>query len=420
MKITNMYITGYKNLIDCNLQPSGIHAITGCNSSGKSNLIEVVAFVSKLISASDELRSRIFEEGRSPTNTPWFPKVRSEKENIDLNFELDSIVSVNNVEWEVQYCLEVEKAILDESFYPDLSNGIKSEKIYIKKVGQPGRKRLHVNRKLDGTTKVVYEKAVRKELNFKTRRDMSALQALEVREADDFFNNFPIIANFRRSLIWSSTMRLDPYALTKYPLRGKKASARGRIGPIVQRFDLYALLKYIKEDEDVWENFSFWMKKLADIDRVSPTEFKLDDGSETGKEEIRRFVLIAQQGRFLVPDELSMGSAMILGILSSLFTLPLWGAPILIEEPESYLHPKAISDLIILLRDFSEDNTLIFSTHSPVALNSLRPEEVTLMKPVSTGFYTTKKVKDIKEAVAALNRGFMSFGDLLQTDFETN
>lgn len=420
MKISNIYITGYKNLIDCNLQPSGIHAITGCNSSGKSNLIEVIAFVSALLSASDEFRSRLLNDGYSPTESTWFPKVTNENDNIDLHFEIDSIVSVDHVEWEITYILMIEKPIFKKSLLLEGRGRIKSEKVYIKKLGQPGKKRLHVDRKPDGNTKVVLEKAVRKKLKFKTRKDMSVLHALEVREADDFFDNFPIIANFKQSLVSSSTMRLDPHALIRHSLRGKTTQFKKVPGQIVKQFDLYGLLKNIEKDKSTWKDFISWVKRLADIDTVYPREVDISNGKETGKEEVRNFVFISQHGRIMLPGELSMGSAMILGILSSLYSLPLWGAPIILEEPESYLHPKAITDLIILLRSFSEENTLIFSTHSPVALNSLNPEEVTLMKQVSKGFFTTIKVKEIKEAVDALNRGFMSFGDLLQTNFETS
>jgi predicted ATPase len=115
-----------------------------------------------------------------------------------------------------------------------------------------------------------------------------------------------------------------------------------------------------------------------------------------------------------------MGATVIVGYLTVLFTLVRRGGAALFEEPENYLHPKAIVELIRLFREFSEDHTIIFSTHSPVALNSLQPNEVTVMRSDKHGFVATQRVSDISEAVAALDRGYLSFGDLLQTDYAAN
>lgn len=41
------------------------------------------------------------------------------------------------------------------------------------------------------------------------------------------------------------------------------------------------------------------------------------------------------------------------------------------------------------------------------------------MRPVGDGFVSIKNVSEIKEAIEALDRGFVSFGDLLQTDYAT-
>ena len=52
----------------------------------------------------------------------------------------------------------------------------------------------------------------------------------------------------------------------------------------------------------------------------------------------------------------------------------------LIEEPETFLHPSAQNDLLIALRELSDDNQVIITTHSPVFTGATHLESVILCK----------------------------------------
>lgn len=52
----------------------------------------------------------------------------------------------------------------------------------------------------------------------------------------------------------------------------------------------------------------------------------------------------------------------------------------LIEEPETFLHPSAQSDLLSALRELSDDNQVIITTHSPVFAGATNIESVILCK----------------------------------------
>lgn len=55
-------------------------------------------------------------------------------------------------------------------------------------------------------------------------------------------------------------------------------------------------------------------------------------------------------------------------------------AAILVEEPENGLHPARIAEVIRTLRRVSENGPqVIIATHSPLVVNELRPEEVTVV-----------------------------------------
>jgi ABC-type branched-subunit amino acid transport system ATPase component len=54
-------------------------------------------------------------------------------------------------------------------------------------------------------------------------------------------------------------------------------------------------------------------------------------------------------------------------------------AVILIEEPENGLHPARIHDVVRILRAISKTTQVVIATHSPLVINELQPDEVTVL-----------------------------------------
>ncbi|MCK6529757.1 AAA family ATPase [Myxococcota bacterium] len=55
-------------------------------------------------------------------------------------------------------------------------------------------------------------------------------------------------------------------------------------------------------------------------------------------------------------------------------------APVLlVEEPENGLHPARIADVVRVLREISRDTQVVLATHSPLVVNELGPEEVSVV-----------------------------------------
>lgn len=52
---------------------------------------------------------------------------------------------------------------------------------------------------------------------------------------------------------------------------------------------------------------------------------------------------------------------------------------LLIEEPENGLHPARIADVVKVLREVSKTTQVVMATHSPLVVNELQPDEVTLV-----------------------------------------
>jgi len=54
-------------------------------------------------------------------------------------------------------------------------------------------------------------------------------------------------------------------------------------------------------------------------------------------------------------------------------------AIVLIEEPENGLHPARIAEVMRVLREVSQRTQIVIATHSPLVINELRPDEVTIV-----------------------------------------
>lgn len=411
MIIKRLFTSGYKNLKNCTISPTGIHALTGCNGSGKSNFLEVPEFVASLFSESDEQRERLLK-GHSPLGGEWFPFVNNKEEINPFVFELSASINVQGIEWDIDYSLEIEIPNFVSTYEYEGTAKISAEKIKIKQSSKPGQMKTILTRD-DNITLVLFENSRRK-LEFKTKSDMSSLQVIEVRQADDYEINFPVLSEFHKAFLAINLLKLNPDKLISASNRQSSAAFQSKPGSTIDFLPFHSLLQEIKKDLDLWKRLLVWLKRLCNIDDIS---FELEATGEDSSNKIGKYVFIHQQDRVLFPGELSTGCAMLLGLLIAAHSfLPMSGSVIL-EEPETYLHPKAIIDLITLLREISETNSVIFSTHSPVALNSMHPNEVTVMEVLPNGFVTTRNVSEIREAIETLNRGYISFGDLLQSNF---
>lgn len=419
MIIKKIYVDGYKNLSNCEIEPSRLHAITGVNGSGKSNLLEIFQFITTLITGDDTVRDRILLHGKSPSGMQWFPSYVSDtSKQFPFRFQIECEIAVDKELWLVSYSIEIAKPIVQKDRYSLVGQGIIScEEVSIKKLGKPGPAKMILTRNVEGHVTLHAELGVRKKSMFNTKRNMSAIQALEVREADDFVENYPVLNQFKIGLISSTIVKLNFTEMLQISdSEYEHKFYESKIGASVSGFSLHDSIKIIEENEVDWKEYKFWLKTLCNIDKVDAYS-PVDSDS---KSSMRKLVLITREDQILIPNELSTGNMVLLGLVTALFSFLRGSGVVIFEEPETYIHPKALIDLIDLLRIVSEVKTVLFSTHNPVALNSLNADEVTLMKLSGHGRYTAVPVDEIEEASSAISRGYLSFGDLLQSNFMTD
>jgi ABC-type cobalamin/Fe3+-siderophores transport system ATPase subunit len=62
---------------------------------------------------------------------------------------------------------------------------------------------------------------------------------------------------------------------------------------------------------------------------------------------------------------------------------------VLVEEPENGLHPSRIAEIVRVLREVAKTSQVILATHSPLVLNELEPNEVTVLTRDEHGTHAT-------------------------------
>jgi len=89
---------------------------------------------------------------------------------------------------------------------------------------------------------------------------------------------------------------------------------------------------------------------------------------------------------------------------------------LLVEEPENGLHPSRIKDIMKVLREISKTTQVLIATHSPLVINELKEDEVSVVwrdDEEGTKVIPIKDTKNFKERskVYALGELWLSYAD---------
>jgi energy-coupling factor transporter ATP-binding protein EcfA2 len=129
-----------------------------------------------------------------------------------------------------------------------------------------------------------------------------------------------------------------------------------------------------------------------------------------------RFVT-SGDGKEMAASQASDGMLLLLAYLT-VSNLPLPPKLLLIEEPENGIHPKRFKELIQLLRSITErerwPTQVILTTHSPLVLNLLRPEEVTLCRRNEVRDVETRRLDSSKPV--SEQSDFFTLGEIWTLD----
>ena len=137
---------------------------------------------------------------------------------------------------------------------------------------------------------------------------------------------------------------------------------------------------------------------------------QLKNVSETEK----ALEIVLTSGKVIPTETLSEGLLFYLAFLALEYLEPC--AVLLVEEPENGLHPSRIRDVVKTLRKVSEHCQVLVATHSPLVVNELGPEEVTVVtRDAERGTITTPMKKSAhfeeRSKIYALGELWLSYAD---------
>jgi ABC-type uncharacterized transport system ATPase subunit len=124
--------------------------------------------------------------------------------------------------------------------------------------------------------------------------------------------------------------------------------------------------------------------------------------------------LTLTDGTEVGPEEMSEGMLYWLAFAVIEYLRPV--GILLIEEPENGLHPSRIAEVMRILRDVSKWTQVLMATHSPLIINELKPEEVTIVTrtpeagTICTPMTATKNFAE-RSKIYALGELWLSYAD---------
>ena len=406
MKITEVQVKGYKNLIDCTALLGDFNVIVGPNNSGKSNFLEIFELVARLCLFSVENRDRLFA-GNSlddqGTTIPHAPQNSSMPLEIKLGFETrkDSKKFIYSYELGIQRdCTEKTAGkFIKERFSGKKASKTGVAKVYLKRFEKffsiSGSKKKHP---LDSQA--------------------SMLDAIRVYypEPKDRLSE---IGDFLYLLLDATISPI--FALNPQSLRDFLTEEIKHIGFRNDILGLAYTVDKLHEDDIVFSLFRETACNILDLDDIKFQAQDIpmpsaDDKKAKKTERIRSLFIQKRGADYVSISECSDGTWMVLAILAAVLS-DKDHSLICIEEPENDLHPAALAKLIEFLKDQSSKKQLLITTHSPYLLNCVRPEDVIVALPDENAATVFKKPKDIKKINKLLKSGFMSLGDLLVDNF---
>lgn len=411
MKLKQIRVDGYKNLINCVVELGDFNVLVGPNNSGKSNLLEALHVLSLISFGGPDDKKRILG-GFTLRPSVGFSSshlIVHKDKPITIGVTFEEVV--DDILWIADYDVTIRCSLSE-----DEKGTIVSELLTAKTHGRSGRKTNYISRK-EGLFSILTRSGRKKE--HRITQDNSCLSALPSLYPDP--KELPQeLLEFYRAI--ELLARTPIFVLSPSELR-RQMDKETPIGDFwVSGFDIDSVLDSIKEEGAYYELFRESICDIMALESVNlhvdvkKTPSKKKEGN--GAEKRIRCVFVERRGdRPSLIEEYSDGTLVIAAILAALCYKKRRGPILCLEELETCLHPAALEKLLRFLQDHSDKWPVLITTHSPYVLNGVNPEDVNVAVVDETGATSFERVKNSLQLRDFLNKGLMSFGDLLRDDF---
>ena len=391
MKINYLEIKGFKSIQNVELKDvSPFMVLAGANGTGKSNFVDALAFLSKVI---DMGVSKAISEFGSIENL-ISPKHKAGDISYKIEFEIEKQI----YQYEIMIALK------------NIASRVKEESLKILKSGEI----------IFDSDKIRNELEAKKESNTSDNLIgaglLGALGGLiwgamkdsdqigqdiingvatgiglklltdEKYSSDDSFlrqnKEFQGLKNVK-------IFRIDPFTIKNRRSTGNNPGELNRDGS-----NIAAVLEKLEKDNELREQIIEWMSVIVpEMKKVSVRTQNIDSSKGLFFEE--------DSGNRFPAHMVSDGTIYALCLLVAVLTRVKQPGITIIEEPERGLHPKAISELIGFIREYaSPHHPIILTTHSESVVRSLELEELYFVSK-SQG---KTQIKDVRKSGVDKNK----------------
>lgn len=391
MKINYLKISGFKSIQNVEIKDvSSFMVLAGANGTGKSNFVDALAFLSKVI---DMGVSKAVSEFGGVENLIG-PKHNSGNISYKIEFEIEEQV--------YQYEISI--------FLNNLISRISSESLKILKDGQiifdsdKVREKLEVNQESNTSGDLIGAGL------------LGALGGLiwsELKDSDqigkDIINGVAIGIGLKlltdekyssdesflrqnkefQGLRNVKIFRIDPFTIKNRRSTANNPGELNRDGS-----NIATVLEKLEKDNELREQIIEWMSVIVpEMKKVSVKTQNIDNSKGLFFEE--------DSGDPFPAHMVSDGTIYALCLLVAVLTRVKQPGITIIEEPERGLHPKAISELISFIREHvSPFHPIILTTHSESVVRSLELEELYFVSK-SQG---KTQIKDVRKSGVDKNK----------------
>lgn len=400
MKLIELNIKNYKSLANVTLKPSDFTVIIGPNASGKSNFASAVSFLSEVYRYNLETAVKkkggyenicLRKKKRSSSPIAFSFLVKIDKSESDRYFKLKNSFNeeppfyilhsfaFNAVGSEI----DAEFTVCKEEFKIFTNFEMFKNKTQILHVKRNDKNELKI---LDDKHKFFNKNSIDFMSEFKNRIDNKSIKTPFSSQQLIFINFFPftILHKFLADIGNWSVYQFSPN-LTRnagVPTPNPELSLHGE--------NLPAIVDWLKKHrKDNWEDILNTMKDV--VPRLTDITTDYLHNKTLGL-----FFHEDGIGRPWNSEEVSDGTILTLSILCSIndprTTL------VVIEEPENSVHPWIIRSLIENFKKVSKSKNIIITTHSPILIDMLSPEEIWCISK-SKGATNLDKLTDLAPAL---------------------
>jgi hypothetical protein len=374
--------------------------------------------VNALLFGAEEHKKNIYENASTPRGYSSSCHLEDHKcKPISFSFLLQR--TDENTIREIEYFLSIQCAdpfIGIEPTHKDI--GILREHLTVKDISKTGKPVMLFEREMD---LLKIKKHDGKRSNHKIDRFRSSINAIDVLfpKNEGLSSLFPLAMSVLYELFVTRVVFVSPVEIRKNLNHGKGITYDPSRATSL---DILQALAEISKDEPLYTQFNNILCQVLDIEEANFTTIPFpEDARKNAKEAPDVFHLFTLKMLGQPPSDIrnySDGTLMVVALLVLLLSPEKYCPLICIEEPENCLHPKALKTLLSYLMQKASDIQLLITTHSPFLINQVNPEDVTVARVKDDGSTHFEQISNLRELHRKLRKGFISFGDMLETGFE--